>query len=81
MNIKFQPVRVATGSDDENGLLAYADGRLVAVLVHLSELHDDLSGAWFLEAVFGLRESSRTFPNLESAKEWLRDTVHKGRRN
>ena len=37
MSLTLQPVRVATGSDEEGMLVFDADQRLVAVLVHLSE--------------------------------------------
>jgi hypothetical protein len=62
MKLDFRPVRVATGSDDEDGLLAFAGDRLVAVLVRLSEMHDDMAGLWFLEASFGLRDERQNLP-------------------
>jgi len=48
--ITRQKVRIATGSADEDGWLLFADGSLVAVLVHLSEpSHGALRGTWFIE--------------------------------
>ena len=38
---------VATGGDEE-GMLVYADGRLVAVLVHLSDENEIAPGDWYL---------------------------------
>jgi hypothetical protein len=75
MKLDFRPVRVATRSDDEDGLLAFAGDRLVAVLVRLSEMHDDMAGLWFLEASFGLRDERQTFPDLSSAEAWIRKHV------
>jgi hypothetical protein len=71
MKLEFQPVRVATRSEDQEGVLAFANGQLVAVLVRLSELHADLAGSWFLEAGFGTRETHLTFRDLDAAEEWL----------
>jgi hypothetical protein len=71
MTLEFRPIRVATGSDDQEGLLAFANGQLVAVLVRLSELHDKMAGSWFLEACFGIRDKDGISSDLESAQEWL----------
>ncbi len=51
MNLHLQPVRVRTGSDEEGLLVFDADQRLVAVLVRLSDAHEDLGVVrqWFLE--------------------------------
>jgi hypothetical protein len=63
MKMDFQPVRVATGSDDQEGVLAFANDQLIAVLVRLSELHEELTGSWFLEASFGTRDARLIFPS------------------
>jgi hypothetical protein len=39
MSLRLQPVQVATGSDDTESLLVFADDFLVAVLVRLSDDH------------------------------------------
>jgi hypothetical protein len=70
MILKLEPVLVQTRSDDEEGLLVFADGRLVAVLVRLSDQHDE-AGYWFLEAAFGMRDGHRTFADLEIAQNWI----------
>jgi hypothetical protein len=49
----LQPVQVETGGPDEEGSLAFVDGRLAAVLVRLSDQHGDRAGHWFVEAGFG----------------------------
>jgi hypothetical protein len=72
-NLSLQPVRIAADGDEE-GLLVFGDGRLVAVLVRLSGRHGAMSGRWFLEVGFGpaldpvLRP---TFPDLETAQHWI----------
>jgi hypothetical protein len=73
MSLRLQPVQVATGSDDAESQLVFADGFLVAVLVHLSEQHGDEAGQWFLEAGFGPVDTATppTFANLDEAQSWI----------
>jgi len=52
MSLQLQPVRVKTGSHDTEGQLVFSDGFLVAVLVRLSQDHEEEAGLWFLEAGF-----------------------------
>ena len=50
MTITLQAIRVRTGSKDQEGRLALADGELVAVFVRLDdEIHGKDQGRWFLE--------------------------------
>jgi hypothetical protein len=44
MTFTLQPVRVATGFDEEGMLVFDPELRLVAVLTHLSDQHDGLAG-------------------------------------
>ena len=60
MNLRLQPVQVATGSADTESQLVFAAGYLVAVLVRLSDDHQDEAGMWFLEAGFGPVEGLTT---------------------
>jgi hypothetical protein len=74
MTLTLQPTRVATGGDEE-GMLVFADDRLVAVLVHLSDENEVAPGDWYLEAGFGTRLDSPhhpTFPSLEAAQDWIK---------
>lgn len=41
MSLRLQPVQVATKSDDTESLLVFTDGFLVAVLVRLSDQHEE----------------------------------------
>ena len=54
--LTLPPVDVLTASQDREGRLVLIDGKLVAVLVRLSDgAHDPLlRGAWYLECGFGL---------------------------
>jgi hypothetical protein len=74
------PIRVDTGSADEDGRLVLASGRLVGVLLRLAdESHGESRGAWFLEAGFGdLAGENPIFSTLERATEWLRDRLSTG---
>ncbi len=72
MSLALRPVRVATGSDEE-GLLVFADDRLVAVLVHLLDENEIAPGHWFLEAGFGGLDGPNhpTFSDLDTAQDWI----------
>ena len=43
MKLTLQAVQVANGHDEE-GRLVFADGRLIAVLVQLSDMHEEQGG-------------------------------------
>ena len=73
MTLRLQPVQVATGSDDQESQLVFADGFLVAVLVQLSYQHEDEAGKWFLEAGFGRVDDYKAplFADLDMAQAWI----------
>ena len=73
MSLQLQPVRLAPGNDDTEAQLVFVDGSLVAVLVHLSEVHGNEAGMWFLEAWFGstYRSIQPTFVSLDGAQDWI----------
>ena len=73
MNLRLQPVHVGTGDHDTDGHLVFANGYLVAVLVQLSDEHEDEAGMWFLEAGFGRVDhpASPKFENLDAAQAWI----------
>ena len=76
MKLTTMPVRVATGHDEE-GCLVFADDRLLAVMVRLSDRHEDVAGHWFLEAGFGEIDQLEhpTFADLGSALEWIGNRI------
>lgn len=72
--IEFQPVKVATGSADEEGRLVFHHGKLIAVLVRLDDAnHGPALGQWSLEAGFNGVDSVKPplFANLTAAERWL----------
>ena len=73
MAVTLHPVLVETGTQDEEGRLVFVDGRLVAVLVLLSDAHEDVAGHWFLETGYGFRLAGGkgTFPDLDAAQAWI----------
>ena len=78
MILTLRPVRIANGSGDENGCLVFANDRLVAVLVQLSDAHEGFAGHWFLEAGFSRRLDDPvgpTFADLEAAQGWITERL------
>jgi hypothetical protein len=73
MKLGFQPVIVDTNAPDEEGRLVFANDRLVAVLVRLSEEHGRKAGRWYLEQGFGKLEGlvPPIFTDLDEAQDWL----------
>ncbi len=73
MSLVLQPVRVATGWEEEGMLVLDPDQRLLAALVHLSEDNEVAPGQWFLEVGFGRLDGPDhpTFANLEEAQVWI----------
>lgn len=73
MTLRLQPMNVTTGSNDTESQLVFSNGFLVAVLVHLSDDHEEVAGAWFLEAGFGPLDTVTppTFADLNTAQLWI----------
>jgi hypothetical protein len=81
MSLTLQPVRVGNGFDEEGMLVFDEEQRLVAVLTHLGDQYDSVSGYWFLEAKFGLLEGldHPTYADLDEAQEGIRRHLTRGR--
>ena len=77
MRFTFQPMRVATGFDEEGMLVLDGQKRLVAVLVRLSDSNEVAAGQWYLEAGFGRIDGTNhpTFSNLDLAQDWISERV------
>jgi hypothetical protein len=73
MTLHLQPVKVGTGSADQEGQLVFKGGFLIAVLVQLSDYHEHDTGKWFLEADFGQIDVvvKPVFDSLDVAQEWI----------
>lgn len=72
--MEFQPVKVATGSADEDGRLVFHDRKLIAILVRLDDPdHGPAVGQWSLEAGFNGVDSAKPplFANLTAAERWI----------
>ncbi len=80
MSLIFQPIRVATGFDEEGMLVFDEEQRLVAVLTHLADRYDGLSGHWYLEAGFGRLDGINhpAFASLDAARDWISQRVAGG---
>lgn len=73
-SLLLSPVTILTGSDDEDGRLVSTNGRLVAVLIRLSDkVHAELVGSWFLEVGFGpcSQVTPQVFKSLDEARGWI----------
>jgi hypothetical protein len=70
MTFTLRSVRVANGVDEEGMLVFDEEQRLVAVLTHLGDQYDGLSGHWYLEAGFGRLggPNQPTYTNLADAQ-------------
>jgi hypothetical protein len=81
MTFTLQPVRVATGFDEEGMMLLDERQRLLAVLVRLSDENEVAPGQWYLEAGFGRVDggSHPLFSNLDQAQAWISQRFSKGR--
>lgn len=73
MNLRLQPVQVATSSNDKESQLVFHEGFLVAVLVRLSDEHGADVGKWFLEVGFGRVDDPNPplFADLDEAQDWI----------
>lgn len=69
MSVRLEPVRII-GLEGGDGRLVFAGEVLVAVLIRLSELHEEEAGKWFVEAGFGPLERmvGLTFNDLDIAE-------------
>ena len=81
MSYCLQPVRVATGFDEEGMLVLDGEQRLLAVLVRLSDDNEVAAGQWYLEAGFGRLDGGDhpTFSHLDMAQDWISQRLASGR--
>jgi hypothetical protein len=73
MSLTLQPIRVATGFDEDGMMILDEGQRLVAVLVRLADDNEVAPSQWYLEAGFGQIDGVNhpTFADLEAAEEWI----------
>ena len=72
MRIRLEPVTIG-GVEEGEGLLAYCNDRLVAVLIRLAEGQGASTGCWFVEKAFGPldRPQHPLFADMEELRTWL----------
>ncbi|MGF9764239.1 hypothetical protein AAII07_54970 [Microvirga sp. 0TCS3.31] len=73
MTFTLQPLRVATGFDEEGMMVLDEEQRLLAVLVRLSDANEVAPGQWYLEAGFGQIDGVQHpgFSSLDMAQDWI----------
>lgn len=70
----IQPIKVATSSPDQSGLLILAEMCLVAVIIRLDAgYHGEAAGKWFIEVGFGRCgvPSPEPFARPSDALRWI----------
>lgn len=69
----YKPITLDTNGTDDQGMLVLCEGRLTAILSHLSAIHDEMAGLWYLEMMFGKSPAKPryTFANPEEFVDWL----------
>jgi hypothetical protein len=82
MTLSLQPLRIETGTADEDGCLVFLKDRLVAVLVRLSDQHEGLAGQWYYEHGFGPYDGPAhpVFETIEAAQDWINQRCQQMRR-
>ena len=77
MKLGFQPVTVETNVPDGEGRLVFANNRLVAVLVRLSEEHGRKAGRWYPVPGFGKLDglAQPIFADWDEAQDWVAERI------
>jgi hypothetical protein len=72
MTIKFTPVTLDSGAHDNEAMLLFRDGKLLAVLSCLDHIHEEMQGWWYVETIFNGASDpgGRTFRDLAEAEVW-----------
>ena len=76
---RTETIKIATGSDDEEGMLVFDDQHLLAVFVRLADrAHEPgLAGMWNLEIRFDAPscDGNPVFPDAAQALAWLKTEI------
>jgi hypothetical protein len=72
VSLSFQPVELDTDGYDSEAMLVFRDGRLLAIVCCLGEIHEAEEGKWFVEKGFGRLDGrpAGTFGTLDDFKSW-----------
>ena len=73
MAVSLQTVTLDTDDPDRDGLMVFRDGKLLAILSCLSDIHEELEGRWFVEAIFGKNACLQppTFATPDEFEQWV----------
>jgi hypothetical protein len=73
MPLTFEPVTVDGNYGDNDGVLIFRGGALLAIAVRLGEAHGPAQGRWFLEKSFGgISDASvDPFEDRHALEAWL----------
>jgi hypothetical protein len=73
MQLTFQAVTLDTDTPDRDAVIVFREGQLLAVLSRLSDIHGELVGQWFVEAMFCETPARRppVFESVDRFQEWL----------
>ena len=73
MVLSFQAVTLDSSSPDQEGSLVFRDGRLLAVITRLSDIHPELAERWFVEATFGKVPIVHppAFETIDQFEDWI----------
>ena len=77
MVLTFQSATLDSDSPDREAKLVFRDDRLLAVLSCLSDIHPDLAGQWYIEAMFGdiAPPLQQTFRTLAEFEAWVAEAI------
>jgi hypothetical protein len=80
MAVSFQETTLDTGDEDDRAVLVMRDGRLAAVLSRLSEMHEEMAGQWFVEALFAPAPDTQrhVFTDPDAFVAWLAGEIVSG---
>jgi hypothetical protein len=80
--LRLQPIKVATTSSDQHGLLVMRDDFLVAIIVQLEPQNhgEHLAGKWNLEATFDHLPfpPDQVFNDIDHAEAWITNRLEEG---
>ena len=80
-SFELRATKIATGSEDERGVLVFVGEFIVAILIRLdASFYESAKGSWYLEVGFGACEGvPEPFERLSDGLLWIADRL--GMRN
>jgi hypothetical protein len=80
MSLHFEAVTIDENYGDEEAVLVYRGGRLLAIVSRLGPGHGNLAGGWYVEKMFGSlsRSPDMPFPDRKALEGWFADQLSTG---